>query len=101
MYVAHRELVAEEPDGRRFPVTLRIGVPTQQDRDWVCSVVVEGLASAAVETHGADSLQALLLAVQNLRGMLSRFVRSGGKFYLPGDEASGPMPVSEILSEGA
>jgi hypothetical protein len=53
-----------------------------------------------MDTHGADSLQALLLALQTVRGQLMQFVKSGGKLYLPGDEDSGPMSVAEVFSDG-
>jgi hypothetical protein len=98
--VASRELIAVSKDGERFNVVLRIGAPQPGPRDsWICTTSTEGLPHRPVETHGADSLQALLLAIQTMRGQLEHFVKGGGKLYLPGDEGSGPMLVSEVFSD--
>jgi hypothetical protein len=98
--VAERTLTAESTDGVRFTLVLRITAPRPaSDDSWICASSIEGLWPP-MDTHGADSLQALLLALQTVRGQLMQFVKSGGKLYLPGDEDSGPMSVAEVFSDG-
>jgi hypothetical protein len=99
--IAQRELIAESKGGPRFGIQLRIGIPTRlSDDSWVCAASIVGLTPRSLDTHGADSLQALLLALRTVRGQLEDFVRGGGTLYLPGDEAGGPMTVAEIFSQG-
>jgi len=100
--VAYRELIAEPPAGSRVTIALRIDTPHQQaDSVWVCSASVEGLPHRPFDAHGTDSLQALLLAIRNVRECLERFVKGGGKLYWHGDEQAGPMSVAELFSDGA
>lgn len=100
--IASRDLVAESSDGKRFKVTLFIGHPRPGEHDsWVCASGVEGLSETPKDSHGTDSLQALLLSIQTARSQLSRFVKGGGKLYWPGDEASGAIPVAELFGDGA
>ena len=98
--VATRELIAVSMDGERFKVLLSVGAPQPGPHDsWICTTSTEGLPHQPIVTHGADSLQALLLAIQTIRGQLEHFVKGGGKLYLPGDEGDGPMSVSEVFSD--
>ncbi len=98
--VANRELIAVSKDGERFKVVLSVEAPQPGPHDsWICTTSTEGLQHRPVETHGADSLQALLLAIQTVRGQLENFVKGGGKLYLPGDEGDGPLSVSEVFSK--
>ncbi|MBL6751598.1 MAG: hypothetical protein ISP90_13815 [Nevskia sp.] len=98
--IAVRDLVAESPDGTRFNVTLRIGAPRPGNHnDWVCSIETEGMSPRLSDSHGTDSMQALLLAISSARSRLNRFAKDGGKFYWPGDEASGSMSVAELFSD--
>jgi hypothetical protein len=101
-HVARRELIAEPLAGPRRKVVVRIDTPQLlPDTSWHCVASVEGLPDRPLDAHGGDSLQALLLAIQNVRGCLERFVNNGGKLYWPGDEDEGPIPVAELLSDGA
>lgn len=99
--VAERTLIAESQGAPRFTIKLRIGAPARSSNDsWVCAASIEGLTGRSLDAHGADSLQALLLALWTVRDVLEHFVKGGGKLYLPGDEGSGPMAVAEIFSQG-
>src|SRR5215831_16365114 len=90
--VAYRELIAEPAAGTRVSIAVRIGIPQQQaDSVWACSASVEGLPHRPFDAHGTDSLQALLLAIKNVREYLERYVEDGGKLYWPGDEQAGSM----------
>ena len=98
--IAVRDLIAESPEGTRFNVTLRIGAPRPGNHDdWVCSCEVAGMSPRLTDMHGIDSMQALLLAINLARGQLNHFANSGGKFYWPGDEASGCISVAELLGD--
>ena len=99
--VALRELTAETSAGTRVKVVVRIDTPQlQPDSSWQCLASVEGLPDRPLDAHGADSLQALLLALKNVRGSLDRFMKNGGKLYWSEDEQSGPMSVAELFSDG-
>lgn len=98
--IARRELIAESRDGTKFPIAISIGLPKLGIRgEWVCTVAFEGIPDATETAHGMDYLQSLLLAVALARGRLSRFEKEGGKFYLPGDEVGGSMPVAELFGD--
>ena len=99
--VALRELIAETSTGERLKVVVRIDSPQlQPDSSWRCPASVDGLPDRPLDAHGGDSLQALLLAIKNVRGSLERFVKHGGKLYWPGDEQEGPISVAELFSDG-
>jgi hypothetical protein len=99
--IALRELIAETFAGARLKVVVRIDPPQlQPDFSWRCLASVEGLPDRPLDAHGTDSLQALLLAIKNVRGSLERFVKNGGRLYWPGDEQGGPMSVAELFSDG-
>ena len=99
---AERELVAESSEGVRFKLVMRIWIPQSGPHDsWICAACIDGLSHRPLEANGMDSMQALLLAIRNVRGQLERFVMHGGKLYLPGDEDSGPMDVAELFSDSA
>ena len=99
--IAERSLIAEPKGAPRFEIELRIGVPARSSNGaWACPASIEGLSQRSLDTYGADSLQALLLALRTVRGVLEDFVKDGGKLYLPGDEGSGSMTVAEIFSQG-
>src|SRR5262249_5155358 len=99
--VALRELIAETSAGTRRKVVVRIDTPQlQPDTSWRCRASVEGLPDRPLDADGTDSLQALLLAIKNVRGSLDRFVEHGGKLYWPGNEQDGPMSVAELFSDG-
>jgi hypothetical protein len=101
-YIARRELTAEASDGRRFTMVVGVGAPHPGEHDdWVCDVAIEGLPHHPWHIHGADSLQALTLAIAHARYMLQHFTNQGGSLYWLGDEASGPMSVEELFGGGA
>lgn len=88
--IAKTKLYAIDKDGRGFEINLSIGVPypMPNDKDWACSVGMEGLHSGLHEIYGVDSWQALNLALKLPRRILTYFVEDGGKLFLEkgGDE---------------
>ena len=99
---AERELVAEPSEGPRFALVVRIGIPQPGPHDsWVCAASIDGLSHRPLDAHGMDSMQALLLAIKNVRIQLDRFITHGGKLFLVGDEEAGCMSVSELFGDDA
>lgn len=71
--VAERDLVFEPLECGQPPVTVRfrLGRPTRSGVEWFCPFEVIGLGDTRVEAaYGADSVQALLLALAKLRVVL-------------------------------
>lgn len=68
--IAERELAFEphEGAGPTEAVRFRVGRPVRSATDWYCPFEVEGFGERRLEAaHGADSVQALLLALAKLR----------------------------------
>lgn len=70
--IAQRVLtVADDP---RRSITISIGPPERDPDpagDWICQFYIEGIEDAGPhKVHGADSLQSLLLAVEDVRRKL-------------------------------
>lgn len=71
--IAERELGFEPLDGSHSTqrVRFRLYRPLRGPADWYCPFEVVGLGDSRVEAaHGADSVQALLLALAKLRIVL-------------------------------
>jgi hypothetical protein len=77
--IASRELICIKADGQELPVIIRVGKPYQVDEvTWGCPVEAAGLYRRLSDAYGADSFQALMLAVWLLRDLVQSFVRDGG-----------------------
>ena len=73
LVVAEREVTFEPHDAGRDAVSVRfrLGRPVRAAEDWMCPFEVSGLGEDRVDSaHGADSVQALLLALAKLRVVL-------------------------------
>lgn len=71
--IAEREVSFEPQESGRSSssVRFRLGRPVRGESDWYCPFEVSGLGADRVDAaHGADSLQALLLALAKLRVVL-------------------------------
>ena len=69
--VASRELTDAADPSRRIVVSL--GFPRQvHPLEWECQVQIDGLEPILEWVGGVDSMQALLLAIENLRQSLKR-----------------------------
>ena len=83
------ELMCVRPGGERVAVTVAIGHPyPTSEGDWACAVEVAGLHGRLKDIVGADSLQALCLAIRAAHDLLASFVADGGRVLDPrtGDE---------------
>ena len=79
-YIATLDLLAVHADGTRTPVALRVGAPEQLSVDeWQCAVRLDGLHDHLRPMHGADSVQALCLALRLAATLLRDFVARGGR----------------------
>lgn len=67
--IAERVIYAVDKDSRGF------------DIDWACPLALIGLHGAPRDIRGVDSWQALTLAQEVLRVLLTLFVDSGGKLF--------------------
>lgn len=96
-YIASLSLLAIHADGTRTPVAFRVGAPEQVTADeWRCAVRLDGLHDRLVPMHGADSMQALCLALGLAASLLRHFVAHGGRLLDavgadPSDEADWPL----------
>ncbi len=90
----HREEFGEEiaaadyiflfPDGIKNPVRARVGKPYEEESDmWACPMELRGFESRYAEARGADSMQALCLAISFLRDRMEDFLEKGGKVLDP------------------
>src|SRR5712691_2175872 len=97
--IAERALVCIKPDGKRIPVTLRIGKPYRaSDVDWACPVALEGLQPKLGDIHGVDSFQALMLAQKLLLQLMSGVIEDGGSFRNEDDDS--PVDINKLFAAG-
>jgi hypothetical protein len=67
------------PDGKETDGRLAVGMPVQETDQASCLAVIEGLSTPDYALHGADTLQALIAALQHLAWELHTFVERGGR----------------------
>lgn len=78
-YIAHRKFISVSKEGTRKTVTVAIGLPYEcGHEEWACPVGLEGLYQNLMDAHGADSFQALMLALKLTRSLLQSFIDKGG-----------------------
>jgi Domain of unknown function (DUF6968) len=78
-YMATRELTAVRAPRGEFRVTVALGRPYRIDQDeWACAVQLNGLHDNVRDQHAADSFQALMLAQNLAKSLLSAFIEEGG-----------------------
>jgi hypothetical protein len=77
-------------DGSKRKVLVRVGKPYKDaDGPWRCPCELAGFEPRYVDMAGADSMQALCLAVSVVRRRLEHFIEDGGRiFYESGEELS-------------
>lgn len=94
--IATRTVLAVDPGGREFKLTVGIGQPYEvTSEEWACAVCLDGLHERLRDQHGVDSWQALQLAYQLIAQLLGYFMKDGGKLYwLEGREQ---IELSELI----
>lgn len=84
--IAERTICAIDKDSREFEIQLMVGKPYQVSHaEWACPVAMMGLHGVFPDMRGVDSWQALTIAQQLIRGLLTGFVEDGGKLFAEKD----------------
>jgi hypothetical protein len=94
--IAQTKLLCIMPSGVRLPVTVSVGEPYPGDREWRCPISLEGLGQEHPAMAGADSLQALCLAIRLIRHVLHSLIADGGQVLEP--ESGRPFPLDAYFS---
>jgi hypothetical protein len=81
------------PDGKVTDGRLAVGMPVQEPEQASCLAVLEGLSTPTIALHGADTLQALIAALQHLAWELHTFVELGGRVLGLDDQELDPAAV--------
>lgn len=91
-YIASLDLLAVHPAGHRTPFSLRVGAPERApEGEWVCAMRLDDLFEELVPMRGADSVQALCLALGLAEQLLRGFVAEGGRLNYSGTEEDWPL----------
>lgn len=78
--IASRRFRARRSGGEELEIELGVGQPVEgADGGWTCGVVLKGLYGRLADLQGVDSWQALMLALNLARELLSQFVEGGGQ----------------------
>src|SRR5688572_12346453 len=87
-YITQRTLYLKNADKKVKKISLAIGHPYKKDENtWACAVQLKGLYENLADICGEDSIQALMLAQNLARTLLTDFVNKGGKIYSAEDHA--------------
>lgn len=84
------------PTGERVRFTATFGPIYRFEESYRCPIRFEGWGDPAPDIFGADSLQALLLAVTLLNCMLRRFILRGGHVLYPGTDDHYPLETISV-----
>src|SRR3954463_5864564 len=80
--IAWRRLICVRPTGESFPVTVKIGMPYEQDgRSSRCPVSIDPLHLHLPDIAGSDTLQAVELAMRLVGLLLTDVLEQGSKLY--------------------
>jgi hypothetical protein len=81
--IASTEIVYVPPDGDEILTEIQVGLPREEsDSSWACEVEIPEVERLR-KIHGADSLQALLLALGFLSDRLEYLSENGATFLWP------------------
>lgn len=73
-----------KPSGGRVSVRIELGPVWPDGQDWCCRVRFHGWVEPPPDQRGRDSLEATLMALGLVHGILSEFVRRGGRILWAG-----------------
>lgn len=80
--IAGKTVFAVTANGEKQWLRISVGRPYQvDDVSWACPVQLDGLHNKLRDAVGADSWQALGLAVGLIRQLLGYYLEDGGKLY--------------------
>lgn len=99
---AATQFVFQSADGVRRRVTLRVGKPYKRSsREWACPAEIRGFERRYPDMSGANSIQALCLAIAVVRSRVEDFINKGGRLFdVSGREEWDPMGVSAMFGLG-
>ena len=81
--VASTGFLVHTAGGRKRRITVQIGRPYAiGDEEAACPVAIVGLVGKLPDIRGADTVQALALALRLVRSLLSTLVENGGRVTL-------------------
>jgi hypothetical protein len=81
---AERSVDLVKPTGERVHFRVEFGPIYPASKDFRCKVCFHGWGNSPPDICGYDSLQALLLAVDLVYGILADFIERGGRIFWPG-----------------
>ncbi|MGI9275782.1 MAG: DUF6968 family protein [Endozoicomonas sp.] len=95
VWIASSDFIVQHPDATREPLTIRVGIPEEdplsKNGDYQCRIEFSCLTESDI-VYGADSLQALCLAMTHLQQQIESLESAGYQFMCP-DESPEPTPV--------
>lgn len=97
-----RVWIAVSPEGREVTATIRVSFPLlQATGEWTSVVSLEQLADRPDTIHGADSWQAVELAMQHAAVRIAHFQELGWSFFWDAnDRVSGEAACAADLYKG-
>ena len=85
--IAIREFCGVTASGEHFSLCVQVGRPYEVSTcEWRCPVELGRLVPEARDACGADSWQALQLAISYVHLHLRHFLQRGGRLYLEGKD---------------
>lgn len=99
--IAERTIYAVDNNGRGFEMRLMIGRPYESDPTygvWACPVALKGLHGSLSDIYGDDSWQALMLARDLLKRLLTYFVEDGGQLF--SEEGGSEINIEALFDAG-
>jgi uncharacterized protein DUF6968 len=88
------------PNGDRTTFTVSLGPAYPFEESFRCPVKFTGWGKSPPDMFGFDSLQALLLAVGMVHGILSAFVAHGGRVLYSGTDSDFDLSHFNISTDG-
>src|SRR3954467_4458415 len=83
-WIAERQVVFVDRGGRRAAGRIAVGRPARLDaNEALCRCALDGLDPAPRWLHGAEPMQALVLAMQFVGTRLHEFASNGGRVLEP------------------
>jgi hypothetical protein len=97
--IAQGRIWASDLSRGEFSIDVHIGRPYEISPDeWACPVQLLGLYSKLSDQHGVDSFQALMLAQNQARSLLTAFIEDGGTLR---DSPDGhPVNIQSLFTSG-
>ncbi len=85
--VASISINAASKHGEPLVVELEIGTPYRcASGEWACPLALGGLHDRLPDAHGADSFQALCMAIALAQDLLQGFRENGGRLFIEGED---------------